>query len=299
MSQASPSTFKSVIKGYRDNCGNSMVLGWIVDKFSARNYSENAAAMVTLARQAKASRTGLLGVFGKLARGFQAFPPPQEQRMLVLNEVWKYVTKVSSANSRYSVCASSQHPSTPQCEDITSYITCATEWLEVVLLHYSPLELSVLMRDIVKHLQRAEGASSTSGGQGEELARALDPLVQLLVRHSYDYNGAILKGGELLQILDKFKNSHKADHSKELLETFNKNSEETDDPVLINTLFEVSRALHDSLDSLTPEGEQRHVASLINGFIEKVRRASERAREASERAQKNISKAFCRSSHAR
>ena len=48
------------------------------------------------------------------------------------------------------------------------------------------------------------------------------------------------------------------------------NSDETNDPVLINTLFEVSRALHDSLDSLSPEGEQRHVASLINGFIEKI-----------------------------
>jgi len=194
MGRASKGAFKATIKGYRDHCGNSMVLGWIVEKFDAGNYKENAAAMVTLAKQSALSKTGLMGVFAKLAHGFQTNPPPPDQRLLVLNEVWKVVTK---------------------CDDIAQYIMCAKEWLEVVVLHYSSLELNVLMRDIVKHLQNSE--------EDEVLAKALDPLVQLLVRHSYDYNGAILKSGELLQILDKFKNSHKADHSKELLETFNKN----------------------------------------------------------------------------
>ena len=54
------------------------------------------------------------------------------------------------------------------------------------------------------------------------------------------------------------------------MEGFAKHSDETSDPVLINTLFEVSRTLHDSLDSLSPEGEQRHCASLICGFIDKI-----------------------------
>ena len=53
------------------------------------------------------------------------------------------------------------------------------------------------------------------------------------------------RAGRLAQILDKFKESRKADHCKELLDTFAKHSGETDDPVLINTLFEVSRTLHD------------------------------------------------------
>ena len=91
-----------------------------------------------------------------------------------------------------------------------------------------------------------------------------------MVHHCYDFNGVILKSGELLAILDKFKESRKAEHCKELLESFAKHSDETNDPVLINTLFEVSRTLHDSIDSLSPEGEQRHCASLICGFIDKI-----------------------------
>jgi hypothetical protein len=37
-------------------------------------------------------------------------------------------------------------------------------------------------------------------------------------------------------------------------------------------VFDLARTVHDSIDSLSPEGEQRHISSLISGFIAKVRR---------------------------
>ena len=57
---------------------------------------------------------------------------------------------------------------------------------------------------------------------------------------------------------------------KDLLDSFAKNQEPTNNPILINTIFDIARTLHDSLDSLSPDGERRHIASLICGFVGKV-----------------------------
>jgi len=215
--KASKSVFTTTLKHYRDYCGNSMVLKHIIDCFDPKHYAPNAAAMVSLVKMADSSKVGIIGVFQTIAARFIQSPPPEGQRLLVLNEVWKVVTK---------------------CDDLKQYISCATEWLEVVLHHYSSMELNVLTRDVVKHLSAANPEEIDSYA-------FLEPLVKLLVHHCYDYNGVIFKSGELLQILDKFKESRKAEHCKELLDSFAKHSDETDDPVLINTLFEVSRTLHD------------------------------------------------------
>ena len=38
------------------------------------------------------------------------------------------------------------------------------------------------------------------------------------------------------------------------------------DASLINTLFEIGRTLHESVDSLSPLGERRQIAALLNGY---------------------------------
>jgi hypothetical protein len=72
------------------------------------------------------------------------------------------------------------------------------------------------------------------------------------------------------QILDLFKGYRRVELCKEILGVFGKHAETTNDAILIHTLFDIARTLHDSVDSLSPEGEQRHVSSLICGFISKV-----------------------------
>ena len=220
-----------------------MVLFHFINCFEPKHYAPNAAAMVALVKQADASKASIVDLFETMAARFTQCPPPESQRMQVLNEVWKVVTK---------------------CENLKQYIKCSTAWFEVIIHHYSALELTVLLRDMVKHLSAAEADDLEAAG------KELDPLVKLLVNHCYDFNGAILISGELLFILDKFKESRKAEHCKDLLQSFAKHSDLTNDPVLINTLFEVSRTLHDSMDSLTAEGEQRFAANLICGFIGKI-----------------------------
>ncbi len=57
---------------------------------------------------------------------------------------------------------------------------------------------------------------------------------------------------------------------KAVLESFAKHQKPTDDPVIIQTVFEVARGLHDSIDSLTFDDERRQVALLIIAFIRKI-----------------------------
>jgi hypothetical protein len=44
----------------------------------------------------------------------------------------------------------------------------------------------------------------------------------------------------------------------------------TNDAILIHTMFDIGRTLHDSLDCLSPEGEKKHISSLLCSFVEKI-----------------------------
>ena len=53
------------------------------------------------------------------------------------------------------------------------------------------------------------------------------------------------------------------------MSSFRKSSK-TSDAVLINTMFYVCRVLHDSIDSLSSEGEKNHISTLLTVFIQKI-----------------------------
>lgn len=57
---------------------------------------------------------------------------------------------------------------------------------------------------------------------------------------------------------------------KKLLETFGRGPGPTADPVVIHSVFDLARHLHDAVDSLSIEDERRQASRLICRFIEKV-----------------------------
>ena len=255
---SSKANFTTALKHYRDYCSNTMVLNHMLNSFEPKFYQANAGAMVSLVKSAdgyseesdafvtqtvSSEKNNSLSVYSTVAFRFLQFPPPQNQRLLLLNEVWKVVTK---------------------CKNLKHYILCATKWFEVIILHYTPMELNVLLRDMVRHLEAAPNEEADACGA------ELDPLVKLLVSHCYDFSAFILTSSEFLLILDKFKARQKAIHCKELLEAFSAHGTSTSDPVLINTLFEVCRTLHDDLDSLSGDGEVRYAGALISTVVGKI-----------------------------
>lgn len=112
------------------------------------------------------------------------------------------------------------------------------------------------------------------GGKIPELSdkvlRQFETIVTTLISGSNkNLRSAILQSDHLLKILDVFKQSRKLEMAKEILIQFRTNFKASD-ASLINTVFEVGRILHDSIDSLSPIGERKQIALLLNGFIEKI-----------------------------
>ena len=58
-------------------------------------------------------------------------------------------------------------------------------------------------------------------------------------------------------------------HTQDILETF-RSLGTTNDAVLINTMFDIGRTLHDSVDLLSSDGDRKHIAGLLCGFIDKI-----------------------------
>jgi hypothetical protein len=236
---ASKEDFTKVLEHYRDHSGNSVVLKHILLHFDSKFWSSSAAGMVQLIKDANPSHVHTAELFEALGIGMSANPPPQSQRMSVLNESWKIVTKF---------------------EDLEAYASCAAAWIDFTLQHYQDKHVLVLLKDLVRHV-RAEG-----DGSAKKIVTPLERVVSSVTKYSSTF-GEILTSQYFLQLLDLFQSDKKTDMCKELLGNFTKTNETTSDPVVIATVFDIARSLHDSLDSLSVEDERRQVSNLLCRFI--------------------------------
>ena len=100
--------------------------------------------------------------------------------------------------------------------------------------------------------------------------RLLESVLTALVSRKSDYTSAILTNEHTLRLLDAFKGRRKVNLCIDILDSFNRNHTNTGDAVLINTMFDIGRSLHDSLDHMSAEGDRKQVSGLINGLIDKI-----------------------------
>ncbi|MCP4139570.1 MAG: hypothetical protein GY755_04665 [Chloroflexi bacterium] len=78
-----------------------------------------------------------------------------------------------------------------------------------------------------------------------------------------------------LTLIDMLESRHKLSACKMILESFRRECGDgvmngISDPVMINSLMDVSRMLHDSIDYLTFEDENRQVTDLVNHLIDYI-----------------------------
>eukprot|EP00945_MAST-04E_sp_MAST-4E-sp1_P000091 g91.t1 len=236
---ASKEDFKKVLEHYRDYCGNSLVLKHIILEFDSKYWSASAAGMVQLIKDAKSSHVHSAELFEALGIGISKNPPPANQRMSVLNETWKIVTKF---------------------DKLEPYASCTAAWIDMALKHYQEKHVLILLKDLVRHV-RAEG-----DGSAKRIVVSLERVVTSVTKHSNSF-GEVLTSQYFLQLLDLFRSEKKTDMCKELLLNFTKSNETTSDPVVIATVFDIARSLHDSLDSLSVDDERKQISDLLCRFV--------------------------------
>lgn len=176
---ASKDVFQSILSLYRDLSNDSMVLKHIIDSFDASHYSHASLGMVSLIKSAEISCDTQVDLFASLGRQLAVFPPPEDQRAPLLNDIWKIVSKSS---------------------ELLPFIKCTSAWLDVVQKHYSERELMVLLAGL---------AGRVGGGVPDEAQPLLEGLLGSLIGQSSTFGSAVLTSEHLLKILDVFKGSKK------------------------------------------------------------------------------------------
>ena len=251
---ADEDTFRAVLGRYRDRCNNSMVLKHILLSFRGALWCAHVPSMLKLIAEAEPSNVPQAELYRALAAGLIATPPPPAVRLQLLNDAWKSIGGVT---------------------DPVHYAQCASTFIELLVRHYSEREVSILLDDVVTHMSAA--AEDAGGALPPAAAPHLVTLMTTLVE--YRPPGAAPGGGGggssiitsdgFLRLLDLFESEAKTALCMSLLTSFTRSPAPTRDTVMIHTMFDVARNLHDSLDSLSVGDQRRQVAALICKFVVK------------------------------
>jgi hypothetical protein len=221
----------------------------ILDGFDPTLWAKSASGVMQLIKEASTNDVTLTDLVGSLGRGLTTVPPPEKQRVGVLNECWKIVTKD---------------------QNLPKYATCAAIWVQLTLTHYQEKHVQTLLKDLVKHIRAADAATTGSNGSAVLIVNDLEHIVDSITESSLTNFGGVITSSYFMQLLDLFKSDKKTLLLKELLSNFTKTGKATSDPVIIHTVFDIARQLHYSLDSLSPEDERKQIGDLLCTFVGQI-----------------------------
>ncbi|KAJ7530606.1 hypothetical protein O6H91_14G009800 [Diphasiastrum complanatum] len=165
---------------------------------------------------------------------------PRELRLLVLNDIWKVVTEFSS---------------------LLEYLAVADVFIEYALQCCSDNELKVMLHDIIVHVRKSN--------VNDEALSFLESIIFKLVTYYVDL-AQVLTLDHFVEILDVFYGDIQKRVYKHVLSMVSRSYDTIKDPVTRNFSFEVSRVLHDSLDSLSSDDDRRQITRMISRFVQLV-----------------------------
>jgi len=190
-SYATKENFQIVLQLYRDNSNDATILKYIIDFYDISYYSHALLGMISLIKSSSVTYFNVVDLFTALGKQFlKCFPVHEmQQKLVILNEIWKTVTAS---------------------EDMNSYIKCCTVWTEIVQKYYTERELVIILSDLGKRIEKYSNLDVP-----EHLQKYLESLILTLLNDSNANNkninsgSALLQSENLLKILDTFGNAKK------------------------------------------------------------------------------------------
>ncbi|KAM9424671.1 VPS35 endosomal protein-sorting factor-like isoform 1-T1 [Pholidichthys leucotaenia] len=221
---------------------NALLLNSVMRTFRPEFVAARATDFISMIKECDESGFPKHLLFGSLGRSLACADPPESERLTILNEAWKVITKVRS----------------PQ-----DYVSCAEIWVEFTCRHFSKREVNTVLADIIKHM--------TPDRAFEDAYPQLQLVIKKILTYYHDFS-VLFSMERFLPFLDMFqKDSVRVEVCKSIMETFIKYQVElTRDPVILNAMLHICKAMHDSVNALTLEDEKRSLSLLINGFIRMV-----------------------------
>eukprot|EP00735_Rhodelphis_limneticus_P012451 TRINITY_DN571_c0_g1::TRINITY_DN571_c0_g1_i1::g.10448::m.10448 TRINITY_DN571_c0_g1::TRINITY_DN571_c0_g1_i1::g.10448 ORF type:complete len:953 (+),score=366.68,sp/Q557H3/U505_DICDI/38.11/0.0,Vps35/PF03635.12/0.067,Vps35/PF03635.12/0.00062,ACDC/PF14733.1/2.3e+03,ACDC/PF14733.1/3,ACDC/PF14733.1/1.2e+04,ACDC/PF14733.1/5.9e+03 TRINITY_DN571_c0_g1_i1:21-2879(+) len=244
--------FQQLMNVYHKNrsASSAVVLHSILASYPAEFISPYAMSIAAIIKDIEEDSYSKCQIYTALGKCLVKSPPPEDSRMIILNDVWKIVTKVSN---------------------IREYMDTALVFVEYLLKYFSDREVNVMLKDILKHIK----TESSKADKDEKLMQdsvypSLFAILRKILHYWTDFERAMALD-QFLSLLDVFDKRWKYDACKHVLESFNRNvMGSVNDPVLIYSIYNVAKYLHDSLDYLSFEDERKQVSNLIIAFIRKV-----------------------------
>ncbi|XP_063171334.1 VPS35 endosomal protein-sorting factor-like isoform X2 [Candoia aspera] len=221
---------------------NALLLNSVMSAFRAEFIAARAMDFIGMIKECDESGFPKHLLFCSLGQNLALADPPESDRLQILNEAWKVITKLKS----------------PQ-----DYINCAEIWMEYTCRHFTKREVNTVLADVIKHM--------TPDRAFEEAYPQLQSIIQKVITYIHDFS-ILFSLEKFLPFLDMFqKETVRVEVCKCIMEAFIKHQQETTkDPVILNALLHVCKTMHDSVNALTLEDEKRTLASLINGFVKMV-----------------------------
>ncbi|XP_054160540.1 VPS35 endosomal protein-sorting factor-like [Oppia nitens] len=177
-----------------------------------------------------------------------------EEKLKILNEIWKLMNKLKQNNE---------------------YMACVEVWIEFVVKHFTLEEINTLLGEIIKRMQPNRAFEQ----HYSQLVGLMSKVVTL--SSNLDF-GALFSMNNFMPFLDLLqKETVKVEACKAIVESFIKNINNcsdlfdesvvtTSDPVILNSMTYLCKALHDSVSALTLEDERRQISSLVTSFLKHV-----------------------------
>jgi len=240
--KSSEDLFFALLQQYKDYCNCSAVLVHLLSSFHPSFVSRHALDMTSIMKASEELTTvPKSSLYLALGRALVHHAPPQAQRLPILNDVWKVVTKIT---------------------DPVAYADIASVFVSYLFQNFSEREVNIFLKDVIKHLKTPDHAYKNVQPQ-------LGAIVTCMMQHSQDLNKTLTME-HFLPILDLLDKQQKVETSKIVLTKFQEHGFNTSDPVIIHTLFDVARSCHDSIDSLSFDDERRQIGGLIISFIRRI-----------------------------
>ena len=235
-------TLVALIKKYREQCKAAIVLNAIISSFDTSVIAANALPMCDLIKESDARGYSRHFLYVSLGRVLCVHPPPRDELLQVLNDVWAELGASKSARV---------------------YVEVAAQYLQLLLTEFGVPEVHKLLKDLLKRVN--EGKAYT------ELYGPLQRVVQTVLEQSGPERlGTIFVLEPLQRLLSLFDREHSVENWKRIMEAFAKTPGTFTDPPLVHNLMHIARQLHDSIDVLSFDDERRQLGILITAFIRKV-----------------------------
>uniref|UniRef100_A0A2K6MUF6 VPS35 endosomal protein-sorting factor-like n=1 Tax=Rhinopithecus bieti TaxID=61621 RepID=A0A2K6MUF6_RHIBE len=222
---------------------NALLLNSVMSAFRAEFIATRSMDFIGMIKECDESGfPKVASPFRSLGLNLALADPPESDRLQILNEAWKVITKLKNSQD---------------------YINCAEVWVEYTCKHFTKREVNTVLADVIKHM--------TPDRAFEDSYPQLQLIIKKVIAYFHDFS-VLFSVEKFLPFLDMFqKESVRVEVCKCIMDAFIKHQQEpTKDPVILNALLHVCKTMHDSVNALTLEDEKRMLSYLINGFIKMV-----------------------------